>query len=232
MKKFKKIITSILACSLVFACCFGLVGCNDATDDETPSTTDSIYSVELAQSVYESALANSLSKNQYKATLVQSDLNSTTNLFETSGTSVTVYKENLLCANDTEWIRNNNVYDEETKTYRVCSAEQVNFMYYLKYFSDLITNATTKEFLGGTFDDGVSTINVKLTGGLGENVDYANYQIVVEDNLIIQYNVSVTRNGVMNQYTIITFSYEDVSFPRDVPDFSTYTKGSGITPLQ
>ena len=237
MKLFKKIITSILACSLVFACCFGLVGCDFGEVEQTTETgteilgtsVATVYNAEYAESIYYDAIRNFFTQKQRKNHLMQQVRDDETLWFD-SYEMTTYVKDGIYCMNENEWFKDGKIYNDSTKTYTIPNKSAEPFTDIPFYFIKTIEAAESRTFKCAILNSGVTKVylDVQIDDVL------CKFVFSIKDNLITEISAfePTFEGSEALRDTVISIEYDNVSFPRELPNFSTYTEDSGITPLQ
>lgn len=234
MKNFKKIITSILACSLVFVCCFGLVGCDNATNDEKPETEQtqkntpeaeteiSKLSVEEAEMVYYEAVRNTLLKMERESTLVCYAANEKDGSISKSSESTLYLNKGYFYFSDVELIKDGRKYNEETKTYiELNTGMPIQTVEWTQLFINQIEENNIN-FVFGTNEGEV--YKIYLSSELETNKKF-NYTVEINNNLITKIDSTYITNNKISQIYAISTNYENIQFPRSTPtDLNTYTK--------
>ena len=236
MKIFKKVITSILACSLVFACCFGLVGCDDITNDETPPTSEPeieiiTLSAEQAEMIYYNALLNSIKQNTRHETVTINSRHNTHQYEETMSTTLVLKDGVSYIREDDEesWIVNHKLYNVKEKKYYT-SYGPIDIHRGALEFAQLQSESDSQEiiFLGGEKTGESYSIGIRYSMTTGGEETIYHISAKIDNNLLVSLSMSAYSHAELSYgdgYYQATISYQNVSFPKATPsDLNTYTK--------
>lgn len=249
MKIFKNLITGLLGCLLVVACCFSFVGCDNSadktnSDSNTPhqdestipeesttlipdesTTLPTYYNAEFAEAIYYDAAFNTLVQSQRKVVVNHYDSSSNGAIYELVGPYTTVLKDNVYCClNNKEWLKAGKLYNEDSRTYKVLSIDDAdNFIsidFILYCIKSIESSDSSVEFKCATIENNITKVYVDFT----QFSATAKITITIQNNLISEVNFSGISNGQTTQIIYASATYDNVDFPRAMPsDFNAYT---------
>lgn len=231
MKKIKKLLAGVIACALIACSCGLFVGCDNG--EETPPATEpvaTIHNAQYAQNAYNQALANTLMQTARKNIVTLYEAEHGLLVKEYEGTQI--LKNNIYCISDTEWVKDGNLYDEETRTYKVLGnfANNVLIDATMSMVQEFESCSSVKKFISATELNGEITVGMEVEAG---NLYKAT--ITIKNNLITKIDTIGFwgDDGSLSGSMQMIIVYDNVEFPRTMPaDFDSYTKSGGLDPLE